>query len=164
MKKMLDIIVTVAVGIAALLIIQHSVAERLHRPKTLTVGTRLQNIAGLDWAAHDATLVLALRQGCHFCEQSMPFYRRLSDLSDKHTIEPFLVAAFPDDSNQVADVVRTNALTIPTLHDVSLLEDLKVSGTPTILLVDKRGVAAKIWSGRLTPSGEADVINAIRHH
>jgi hypothetical protein len=49
-------------------------------PESVKVGDQLPGLAVYDWKTHPRTLVLALRNGCHFCEASMPFYRKLADL------------------------------------------------------------------------------------
>ncbi|MGA3189127.1 MAG: hypothetical protein ABSF22_18635 [Bryobacteraceae bacterium] len=41
------------------------------------VGTILPALPGYNWDQHSETLVLAMRTGCHFCEDSLPFYRDL---------------------------------------------------------------------------------------
>ena len=43
-------------------------------PDAVKAGDKLASLDGWDWAAHDQTLVLGLRKGCHFCEDSAPFY------------------------------------------------------------------------------------------
>jgi hypothetical protein len=44
----------------------------------IKAGDKLPNLSGWNWAAQDQTLVLVLRKGCHFCEDSVPFYQRLA--------------------------------------------------------------------------------------
>ncbi len=39
------------------------------------------------------------------------------------------------------------------------LASLKIAGTPTLLLVDRRGVVENVWVGQLTDQGEADVLS-----
>lgn len=42
-------------------------------------GDPLPSIPDYDWKSHKRTLVLAQRIGCHYCENSVPFYRELTD-------------------------------------------------------------------------------------
>ena len=46
-------------------------------PEPITAGDKLPNLDGWDWGSHEQTLVLGLRKGCHFCEDSAPSYQRL---------------------------------------------------------------------------------------
>jgi hypothetical protein len=42
------------------------------------VGTSLRaRVPGVDWGKNGRTLVLAISSQCHFCRDSMPFYRKL---------------------------------------------------------------------------------------
>jgi len=38
------------------------------------------------------------------------------------------------------------------------LQKVGISGTPTILLVDKKGVISDLWVGKLTEEKEAEVL------
>jgi hypothetical protein len=40
-------------------------------------GVTLPSLPGYHWGDHRKTLVLAIRKGCHFCDASLPFYKRL---------------------------------------------------------------------------------------
>ena len=46
-------------------------------PATIGVGTKFE-LAGSNPAKHGRTLVVALRQGCHFCAESTGFYQELT--------------------------------------------------------------------------------------
>ena len=60
-------------------------SQALQEPR---VGDQLPVIPGVDWKVNDRTLVLALRKGCHYCEDSMPFYRKLAQLANKKLSKP----------------------------------------------------------------------------
>src|SRR6516165_4111173 len=63
-------------------------------PNEVKAGDKLTNLDGWDWSAHDQTLVLGLRKGCHFCEDSAPFYQRLA--AQPQQGGSTIVAVFPD--------------------------------------------------------------------
>src|SRR5205085_12578264 len=46
------------------------------KPKGSPVGSTL-SLAGMNWAKNKQTRLLVLRDGCHFCSDSAPFYQRL---------------------------------------------------------------------------------------
>lgn len=119
-------------------------------------GDRLADLDGWEWAAHDRTLVLVLRKGCHFCEDSAPFYQRLGAEQQDGSNTPIL-AVFPDTAETVKEVVQSEGLKVHALAGVRL-ERLKVSGTPTLLLVDGRGTVLNTWIGMLSPRQELDVL------
>lgn len=161
MKKALEISLNVLVAIAASVMIYQFVNTRVHRVHNAAVGDRLPAIHGIDWAAHESTLVLALRRGCHFCEDSMPFYRQLMTLSQQNELGAFVVAVFPDEDDEVHQVLQTAQLSVPSVSNVNLSK-LSVYGTPTLLLVDQRGNIRKVWGGALSGSKEASVVAALK--
>jgi thioredoxin-related protein len=129
-------------------------------PNEVKVGDQLPGLNGYNWKAYDRTLVLALRNGCHFCEESMPFYRRLAQLEQSNQIGVHLIAVFPDAPAVVRQVVETQQLTIEVVPGFELGQ-LKVQATPTLLLVDEQGRVSKVWMGQLPAVEETEVIAAI---
>ena len=71
-----------------------------------------------------------------------------------------IVAVFPDSADVVEHVVQSEGLEVQTVSGVSL-EELKIAGIPTLLLVDKRGMALNAWIGVLSPRQELEVIKAM---
>lgn len=123
-------------------------------------GDKLANLDGWNWGAHDQTLVLALRKGCHFCEDSAPFYQRLKTQQQQGGPDSSIVAVFPDTVDTVKEVVQAEGLRMHALAGVPL-EKLKVSATPTLLLVDRSGTVLKAWIGMLSPREELEVMRAM---
>jgi thioredoxin-related protein len=126
-----------------------------------SVGDQLPAIAGIDWKSNDRTLILALRKGCHYCEESMPFYRRLAQMSQQKELKVNLVAVFPDNNADVADIVKTQGLSVETVPGVPL-KSLKVPGTPTIILADSSGRVIQDWVGQLTDQQEKQLLDTLQ--
>jgi hypothetical protein len=122
-------------------------------------GDKLASVAGWDWGAHDQTLILGLRKGCHFCEDSTPFYQRLIAQQQQGGSKSPIVAVFPDTDDTVKEVLQSEGLAVHALAGVPL-ETLKISGTPTLLLVDRRGIVLNAWIGMLSPRQELEVMKA----
>ena len=129
-------------------------------PNEVKVGDQLPGLPAYNWKAHDHTLVLALRNGCHFCEDSMPFYRRLAKLEQSNQIGVHVIAVFPDAPAVVRQVVETQQLTIEVVPGLELSQ-VKVQATPTLMLVDEQGRVSKVWMGELPAAEETEVIAAI---
>ncbi len=164
MKQKLEVVTNVVVITVACVIGYYFwQARRTPRnplPDSVKVGDQLPSLSAYNWKAHDRTLVLALRNGCHFCEASMPFYRKLAQLEKSDQTDAHLVAVFPDDAAAVRQVVETQQLAVEALPGIELSQ-VKVDGTPTLLLVDQQGRVSKIWMGELPAALEAEVIAAI---
>jgi hypothetical protein len=122
-------------------------------------GDKLAKLVGWDWGAHDQTLVLGLRKGCHFCEDSAPFYQRLIAQQHEGGSNSTIVAVFPDAADTAKEVLQSEGLGVQALGGVPL-ETMKMSGTPTLLLVDRRGTVLNAWIGMLSPRQELKVMRA----
>ncbi len=129
-------------------------------PASVKIGDQLPSLPAYDWKAHDRTLVLALRNGCRFCEESIPFYRKLAELEKSNQIDAHLIAVFPDDLASVRQLVETQRLAVEVFPGIELSQ-VKVEGTPTLILVDRQGRVSKFWIGELAAGGQADVVTAI---
>jgi peroxiredoxin len=164
MKERLEVAANILVIIVACIIGSYFLKERFAPPKplasSLKAGDHLAGLSAYDWKAHDRTLVLALRKGCHFCEDSMPFYRKLANLEELNRIDAHVVAVFPDDAPTVQQLVQKEQLPVQALPAVAL-DQMKVQGTPTLILVDQQGRVSKVWEGQLAAPGEEEVISAI---
>jgi thioredoxin-related protein len=129
------------------------------RPPTIdhpTVGTALK-IPGEDFKANKTTLIIALQQGCHYCAESVPFYQRIIE-GASHKPDLHLVAVLPE--NDHPEYIRDLHLNIPDVKQVKFAA-YHIGGTPTLIYVDEKGKAAKVWMGKLPPTLESEVIKAL---
>src|SRR5260370_4612075 len=164
MKSKVEVAANVVVILLAVVIASVFLKDRFATPgpgpNEVKVGDQLSGLHEYSWKAHERTLVLALKNGCRFCEDSMPFYLRLSQLEQSHQIRTHLIAVFPDDPAVVRQVVETQQLTIEVVSGFELGQ-VKVQATPTLMLVDEQGRVSKVWMGELPAAEEAEVIAAI---
>lgn len=156
-ETMTNIVVIVLAVVVGSVFLRDRFSSPASQPDSIKVGDKLANVKGWNWAAHDQTLVLGIKKGCHFCEDSAPFYQRLAAQPQQGGLT--IVAMFPDNADEVKEVVQSEALRIPALAGVQL-ESLKISATPTLLLVDKNGTVEKAWIGMLSPRQELEVMKA----
>jgi thioredoxin-related protein len=163
MKTKLEFVANAAVIMLAVVIGVFFIKDRFAPSSTasseIKVGDRLAKIEGWDWAAHDQTLMLVLKKGCRFCEDSAPFYQRLLTQQKQSGSHAAIVAVFPDAADVAKEVVKSEGLAVEVISGVPL-EKLNVAGTPTLLLVDRTGKVLKVWMGVLSPRQELEVIKA----
>jgi hypothetical protein len=162
MKSKLEAIANVAVILVALAVggpVLERYIESARAPKQVAVGDHLPAIAGVDWSEHRHTLVLALNTGCHFCQDSVPFYQKLAS---SHAVARDLdvVAIYPNDVDSVRQFNTQRALPIRSIANARF-EGLHIGGTPTLLLVDNAGWVERAWVGLLTARQELDVLAMI---
>jgi hypothetical protein len=124
------------------------------------LGKTLPPLPDHDWKRQNQTLVMAIRQGCSFCEASMPFYKRLSDLRKADRIRARLLAVMPDPEAAASAQLQARGVDVEgTFHQP--LQSLYVSATPTLLLVNAEGKVERAWVGQLTPQQESEVVSAV---
>jgi hypothetical protein len=66
----------------------------------------------------------------------------------------------PDDKESGAKALQSGGVAVDGVFSQPL-DSLKVTGTPTLLLLDSNGRVARAWVGQLTPQGEKEVIAAV---
>ena len=163
MKSRIEAVANVIVIAFAVVVGSVFLKDRLSppapEPDAVKAGDKLANLDGWDWAAHDQTLVLGLRKGCHFCEDSAPFYQRLIAQQRQGGSNSTIVAVFPDTADTAKEVLQSEGLGVQAVGGVPL-GTMKISGTPTLLLVDRSGTVLNTWIGMLSPRQELEVIRA----
>jgi thioredoxin-related protein len=131
-------------------------SPRSNRPSM--VGNRL-SAGDIEWAKSGETLLLVLQKGCHFCDESAPFYQRLTNvLSNKP--KTHIVAVFPSSLEENRHYLQDKKIDISDIKQIAP-SSLGVEGTPTLILVDNKGVVVDEWRGKLTPDQEEKVINRL---
>ncbi len=125
-------------------------------------GERLEALQAALPAGADRTLVLALSPQCHFCTESMPFYKRLVDERNKKGSAVKVVAAVsqPEAREEEQKSFTSAGVQPDALIDIDF-GTIKVPGTPTVLLVDKQGKILDFWVGKLDEDAEEDVIASL---
>ena len=159
--KRLDLVANVAVivtSVALLGFLGNSWYESRHAPQSSVaraqalVGSTVQ-LTSVDFTRKDKTLVIAIFDTCHFCKESQPFYRQLAQTpSGTANLIAVLPMPQPDAENYVHTAIS------PSLKVVSApLGAIGVTGTPTLLLVDRKGKVIKAWIGKLDDASQKQV-------
>jgi thiol-disulfide isomerase/thioredoxin len=163
MKAKLEAVGNVTVIVVALAVGYVVLKGRATGPpisRSVAVGDRLARVPGIDWGRHRRTLVLALNSGCHYCQDSVPFYQELAQAQKPGVNDPEIVAVFPNDSEAVQHLLKDEGLAIRAVAAVPV-EKLGIVGFPTLLLVDREGRVERSWVGLLTPRQELEVLKVV---
>ena len=144
-------------GIGFLLIRNSLFVKSLPFQQSSLIGTRL-NISGVSWNESSPTVVLALSTQCHFCSESSPFYKLLSQsAAEKHRR---VIAVFPQRVEESKDYLSGKDLRFDQV--VSLpLDEVHASGTPTVFLVDNTGKITATWVGKLQADKEHEILSKL---
>ena len=123
------------------------------------VGTNLKSqIPGVDWSKNGRTLVLAMSTTCHFCKDSEPFYRRIRQEVGAGVK---MIAVLPQPQADAEEYLNTAGVKVDEVRQLALTA-IGVRGTPTMLLVDGKGVVTKVWVGKLQGQEEEQVLSVLK--
>jgi hypothetical protein len=126
--------------------------------ESISVGKSLSSqLPGVNWSSNGETVLLALSTHCHFCSESAPFFRQLSEKSGK-TFK--IVAVLPEPASEARDYLNREGVHVDQLRQLSL-DRIGVDGTPTMLLLNSRGIVTKSWVGKLGSDEQNQAIKAI---
>ena len=122
------------------------------------VGTKLaERLPGIDWKRNRRTVLLVLSTHCHFCTESAPFFRQLSEKAGNSVK---LIGALPETPAEAGIYLKREGVRLNEIKQVSLGK-LGVRGTPTMLLLDDHGTVTASWIGKLDPSDQDQALKSI---
>jgi len=149
-------IIIVALAVVAMLVKNYwaSPAEPHH---SITTGSKF-GLKVDDGRSNPKTVVLALSTNCHYCTESAEFYRKLSLQCHQQHIP--IIAVLPQDVTASRSYLTDEGVIVDEIRQVPLA-DLRVDGTPTLVIIDSSGVVKKVWVGKLPSNKEKEVIDQI---
>jgi len=113
-------------------------------------------------AGASRALVVAVSPTCHFCNDSLPFYKHLVDQRNQQGSAVKFVAAVPTEDAKAPETAKFNGAGVQPDNVVQIdFSKIKVPGTPTLLLVDNNGKVLNVWVGKLDGSGEKEVLKVL---
>ena len=113
-------------------------------------------------AGSNRALVVAVAPGCHFCNDSIPFYKNLIDQRNQKNSGVKFIAAVPtnekpEEAQKLVSEETQKFSAGGAQPDAMVNLDfaaIKVPGTPTLMLVDNTGKVLDVWVGKLDSKGE----------
>lgn len=165
-KHTLEIVTNIAVLAVAILIIWTFIGSYFTRRSLPPLQSGLQKgmpftqLPGISYSDSPQTLIVAMNTQCHYCKESIPFYRRLAEQQAHGNKATRIVAVFPNSQEEVDQYLKENQLNLATVTAVDLSK-LSLSGTPTMILVDSDGKIRDFWAGRLPDETEKQIVNAL---
>ena len=161
--KLLDRIANIAVIAAVVVFLILVGRNELFRHTPLNPGSpealvgKTISIPGVRFSSGQDSLVLGISSACHFCKDSLPFYRQLATQAQGRIN---IVAVLPQPQSEAEAFVRGAGLS--GIQVVSApLASIGVSGTPTLLLVDGAGKVKSVWVGKQDEAGQRKILAAM---
>ncbi len=105
-----------------------------------------------------------MSKDCHFCSNSMEFYRGLAALKMETSYDINLFAVGPKGRETVEDIegyVAKNDFKVDGV-DVADFSRLGISGTPTLVVVDRTRQVRGAWLGSLEREPQNEVVSKIK--
>ena len=161
LEKAANVSMILAVAVFLVLVSRGELAR--HRlpdtsPKAL-VGKTL-NLPGVHFPQDRDSLVLAISSSCHFCKESLPFYRELGERSDGRLN---LVAVMPQTEPEARSYIQGAAVRATQVVSANL-DSIGVRATPTILLVNGAGKVQNAWVGLLDEKAQQSLLAVVLPH
>src|SRR5260370_11653216 len=96
-------------------------------PATAIRGKKI-SLPNVDWSLSQRHLVLVLQKGCHFCNDSAPFYQQLQkSIAKRNDVQ--VIAALPQDEAASTEYLKSLGVTANEVRQVEL-SSIGVMGTP----------------------------------
>jgi hypothetical protein len=167
-KSALDTVANIAIILvcaAAAVVLSFNIRDRLRQPGAPPQVEKGEQFAALKGAVPEGAtraLVVAVSPTCHFCNDSLPFYKQLVDERNQKGSAVKFVAAVPTDDAKAPESDKFVNAGVKPDNVVHLdFSAIKVPGTPTLLLVDNTGKVLNVWVGKLDASGEKEVLKTL---
>jgi hypothetical protein len=162
--KKIEIAANVAIIVLAIAILAALAKKYIFEKKVVVDSSEIAignviSIPNVDFSKKNQTIVLALKKGCKFCNESASFYQRLFNEIEVQG-KTQLVVVMPDQQQEGIDYLSGLGLHSDLIVQIPL-NQIHIKGTPTILLINNSGVVTSQWLGRLSPSKESEVFAKI---
>ena len=156
------VIITVAVLLSIVLVNNYILhggqpAARAPESRTIPTGTRV-SLPEFNWAANKRTLLMVLSDGCRFCTESAGFYKKLAEERAKHN-DVRIIAVLPQEVGTAQAYLNKLGVSVDEVRQ-SPLNLVGVRGTPTLILVDDKGLVTASWVGKLPSEKEVEVLKS----
>ena len=154
--------VALFLGIPRLPDAYHSIVALFTGPNQVSQGDHYDQLKAVLPAGTSRALVVAVSPTCHFCNESMPFYKQLLEQRNQKSSPVKFIAAVPSDEVKAEEAQKfaTAGATPDGLVKLDFAA-VKVPGTPTLMLVDNRGKVLGVWVGKLEERRQKEVLAAL---
>ena len=136
-----------------------SAASPVGQPAGPKIGLNLNQtpLKDVNWAGNKSTLVLGLQTTCHYCTESGPFFQKLALAAAGSTK---IVAVLPQTVEESKEYLSKLGVHVDEIRS-DPLSSIRVSGTPTMMLADGKGIVKNVWVGKLPEEQQTEVLSAI---
>ncbi len=105
--------------------------------------------------------MLAVSRDCHFCTESVPFYRTLIAAAESAGVS-VTVATQDTDPEKTRHHFASLGLQVADLRRVAF-SAIGIKATPTLMVIDRSGTIKQVRVGQLPPDEEREMIASVSH-
>jgi hypothetical protein len=130
----------------------------------IRVGEALPSVVDFKPGEATHTLLMYLKSDCKYCALNIPLYQRLSEAAERQGSRRIKLRVLTTDASDTASsYIKANGL--PPLDikviPVDLIPQLRLPGTPTLVLADDRGIVKRVWFGALDATRQEEVFRTL---
>jgi thioredoxin-related protein len=174
-KSTLDTVANIAIilvcAIAAVVLVRNQFFPKQQpgMPSGVEKGEQFDQLKAVVPAGSSRALVVAVQPGCHYCNDSIPFYKNLIEQRNQKNSAVKFIAVVPanDKPEEAQKLVADESQKFASggaqpdgMVNIDFAS-IKVPGTPTLLLVDNTGKVLDVWVGKLDPDKEKEVLKVL---
>ena len=143
-----QVVVAIAIVITATVLVKRTVfsADSSATRPRMQAGDQL-NIPTINWAQNKKSLIFFLKKDCPYCTSSAALYRQLMVEASKRNVK--CIAVLPNTPEDARKYLQYLELSFQDIY-TGPIEENKISGSPTIVFVDKNGIVKSVWVGAQT--------------
>jgi len=128
-------------------------------PAPALVGREVR-LPGAEWQSAPVSVLLQISSTCHYCNESMPFYRQLMAARSAASAKVPVIVASADAVAVMQKHLEDQQVSVDkVLH--SRLEGFDTV-TPTVYIVDSKGMVKRVFVGELDSSGQKELLSIVQ--
>jgi hypothetical protein len=147
--------------IMGVVLVQSRFDTRTQSPKTYSPGEKVSGLSEVNFGAAQKTVLLAIRKDCEYCQASVSFYRTLMERVAKSHGSVQLAVISSDPVPTISEFLNPSSTATLVSLTQTRMREMKIIGTPTIVVADPSGLVKQVWLGKLDGAGEQEVLRSI---
>jgi hypothetical protein len=153
--------VLVAIAVGGVIAQRYRTPSLPTGPNSYAVGEDISQAVPVDFGVAERTAVIAVQEGCHFCEESMPFYRRLITERNRRKSDVRIVFAAPVRDTTIQASLASKGVMPDSVVHVEAGSKFRITATPTLLVADRAGRVTSEMVGELAPDQQQETMDKL---
>ena len=150
------VLILLLIGVVLINHYRHSGSSSAQNRDFRVAPGKTVSLPEVGWEDTEQTLLLVLDTKCPYCNMSASFYQQIvRETAEERQIR--LIAVLPQSVDEGKQFLSDLNVQINEVRQAGLNE-LGVKGTPTLILVNRKGKVMRSWAGKLPAQEEKEVL------